>query len=96
LSHRKFMESFFRDYVRLYHEQGVLAYVNGAVAETLKPLGSLHGVQVGAVPDHWKALLRVAEENAESILERDEGTERIKRGLTQNKGSATLRAHPYA
>jgi len=30
------MESFFRDYVRLYHEQGVLAYVNGAVAETLK------------------------------------------------------------
>jgi len=36
------MESFFRDYVRLYHEQGVLAYVNGAVAEALKPLGLLH------------------------------------------------------
>jgi len=43
------MESFFRDYVRLYHEQGVLAYVNGAVAETLKPLGLLHGVRLEAV-----------------------------------------------
>lgn len=79
------MESFFRDYVRLYHEQGVLAYVNGAVAETLKPLGLLHGVRLEAVPDHWKALLRVAEENAESILERDEGTERVKRGLLRIK-----------
>jgi len=30
-------------------------------------------------------LLRVAEENAESILERDEGTERVKRGLLRIK-----------
>ncbi|WP_018963478.1 excinuclease ABC subunit UvrC [Coprothermobacter platensis] len=75
------IDSFFRDYVRVYHEENIVVYTPSDVASKLKEVALLHGVVVEMVPPEWDALLKVAQENAESLLERDEGNERIKRGL---------------
>jgi excinuclease ABC subunit C len=78
-------ESFFRDYVRIYHEPGIVVYAELEAVNQLIQIAEMHNVDVRPIPEDWAALLKVAQENAESLLERNEGNERIKRGLLRLK-----------